>query len=84
VKERIPPWNFIPNEITRNWYPFSSQANEFPPLFGRYKNNIIHQNAQIATNKISELEILSDEIKPDIFIITEHGFSKESNRLIQN
>jgi hypothetical protein len=39
---------------------------------------VLHQNAQIATNKISELEILSDEIKPDIFIITEHGFSKES------
>jgi hypothetical protein len=38
VKGRIPPWNFIPNEITRNWYPVPSQANEFTPLFGRYKN----------------------------------------------
>lgn len=38
---------------------------------------IYHQNAQNATNKLNDLELIVKEISPDIIIISEHGFSQQ-------
>lgn len=37
--------------------------------------SVVHQNAQRATNKSLQLEILCDELKPNIFVVSEHGYS---------
>lgn len=38
----------------------------------------IHQNSQFSTNKLDELSQLTEELNPDIFIISEHGFSQNN------
>jgi hypothetical protein len=38
------------------------------------KFKIIHQNVQTASNKLDELSLFCEELKPDVFVITEHGF----------
>lgn len=40
---------------------------------------MFHQNCQIATNKVDELNLLYEEIKPDIFAIPENGFFKKQH-----
>lgn len=39
---------------------------------------IVHQNAQTATNKIDELTLLCNELLPDVFVVSEHGFSLDT------
>ena len=39
---------------------------------------IIHQNAQSATNKIDQLEILCSELNPDFLVVSEHGFTSDN------
>lgn len=39
---------------------------------------IIHQNAQVATNKEDKLTFVCDELRPDIFIVSEHAFNSEN------
>lgn len=38
--------------------------------------SIVHQNAQIATNKEDELSLLCDELKPDVLLVSETGYSE--------
>ncbi len=38
----------------------------------------MHQNAQIATNKADELTLLCEELKPELLIVTEHGFDNSN------
>lgn len=40
--------------------------------------SVIYQNAQSATNKTDELSLVADELHPDIFIISKHGFKPET------
>lgn len=42
------------------------------------KFSVVHQNAQSATNKVDELSLMADELQPDVFIISEHGFKPET------
>ena len=41
----------------------------------------LHQNSQIATNKIEELDMLCKELQPDILVVSEHGFNDQSVNL---
>ncbi|KAG8244384.1 hypothetical protein J6590_024296 [Homalodisca vitripennis] len=50
------------------------------------KLKIIHQNAQVATNKVDELALVCEELKPDVLVVSEHGFKPEAINIfkIQN
>lgn len=39
---------------------------------------VFHRNAQVATNKVDKLSILASEHKPNIFVVTEHGFTEST------
>lgn len=47
------------------------------------KFKIIHLNAQAATNKVDELALMCDELKPDVFVVTEHNFQANNINLFQ-
>ncbi|KAG8334438.1 hypothetical protein J6590_090567 [Homalodisca vitripennis] len=40
------------------------------------KFKILHQNSQAATNKINCLNLMADEVMPEVMVITEHHFNE--------
>lgn len=50
----------------------NNTGQQVPPF------KILHLNAQSATNKLDELTLLCNELKPDIFVVSEHGFPDDT------
>ncbi|KAG8279766.1 hypothetical protein J6590_097761 [Homalodisca vitripennis] len=42
---------------------------------------LLHQNAQYATNKLDEIQLMCEELKSDILVVTENGFNNENLEL---
>ncbi|KAG8251183.1 hypothetical protein J6590_085003 [Homalodisca vitripennis] len=42
---------------------------------------LLHQNAQYATNKLEEFQLICEELKSDILVLTENGFNNENLQL---
>lgn len=42
------------------------------------KIRILHQNAQVASNKSDELHLLGEELAPEFFVVTENGYNKNT------
>ncbi|KAG8334303.1 hypothetical protein J6590_093612 [Homalodisca vitripennis] len=44
---------------------------------------LLHQNAQYATNKLDKIQLISEELKSDILVVTENGFNNENLELFK-
>ncbi|KAG8305132.1 hypothetical protein J6590_076402 [Homalodisca vitripennis] len=42
---------------------------------------LLHQNAQYATNKLDEIQLMCEELKSDILVVTENGFNNDNLEL---
>ncbi|KAG8270891.1 hypothetical protein J6590_075159 [Homalodisca vitripennis] len=84
------------DHLLRSKHDFNSSSNISPTgsqffqpsqhqnsKFQHSKIKLIHQYAQIASNKTDELALLCEELNLDVFVVSEHGFRPEAIHLFK-